>query len=508
MAWTTRLVNLFLAHRREAIDFFMRHPQEVQQRQLEQLLRQAQQTAFGLEYGFGTIRQYDQFVSRVPVNDYDRFESLIARSRAGQRNVTWPGEIAWFAKSSGTTGSKSKFIPVTTEGLQRCHLQGPRDVIALYLSLYPQSRLFSGKTLTLGGSHRLESTGGHAQEGDLSAILIENTPWWADWRRAPRTATALIPDFEQKVQAICRETVHQRITAFAGVPSWNMVMLNKVLEYTGKENILEVWPHMELFMHGGMNFKPYREQYRRLFPSDSMRYMETYNASEGFFAIQNEPDRDDMLLMLDYGVYYEFLPMQSLHDPSQAVPLEGVKTGVNYALIISTCNGLWRYLIGDTVEFTSLSPYKIRITGRTKHFINAFGEEVIVDNAETALKAACDATGAQISDYTAGPIYMHDKTKGSHQWLVEFSRRPDDLERFTDLLDEALQRVNSDYEAKRFKDTTLLRPTLTVLPEGTFYRWMKSRGKAGGQNKVPRLCNDRTYIDQLLALKEASESSL
>lgn len=508
MAWTTRLVNLFLARRRKAIDFFMRHPQEVQQRQLEHLLTQARQTAIGLEYGFGTIRQYDQFVSRVPVSDYDRFESLIARSRAGQPNVTWPGGIDWFAKSSGTTGSKSKFIPVTAEGLQRCHLQGPRDVLALYTSLYPQSQIFSGKTLTLGGSHRLESTGGNAQEGDLSAILIENTPWWADWRRAPRTVTALMPDFEQKVQAICQETVHQRITAFAGVPSWNMVMLNKVLEYTGKQNILEVWPHMELFIHGGMNFKPYREQYRRLFPSDSMRYMETYNASEGFFAIQNEPDRDDMLLMLDYGVYYEFLPMSALNDPAQAVPLEGVKTGVNYALIISTCNGLWRYMIGDTVEFTTLSPYKIRITGRTKHFINAFGEEVIVDNAETALKVACDVTGAQISDYTAGPIYMHDKTKGSHQWLVEFSRRPNDLERFTDLLDEALQRVNSDYEAKRFKDTTLLRPTLTVLPEGTFYRWMKGRGKAGGQNKVPRLCNDRTYIEQLLALREESDAAL
>ena len=500
------MVNLFLSHRRKEIDFFMRHPQEVQHRQLETLLNRARETAFGQAYDFGAIRRGEEFAARVPVCDYDRFESWIARLRAGERDVTWPGEISWFAKSSGTTGSKSKFIPVTREGLQGCHMQGPRDVICLFTSLHPDSRVFSGKTLTLGGSRRLETTGGRALEGDLSAILIENTPWWANWRRAPRTQTALMPDFEQKVQAICRETVGQRITAFAGVPSWNMVMLNKVLEYTGKENILEVWPHMELFIHGGMNFTPYREQYRRLFPSDRMKYMDTYNASEGFFAIQNEPDREDLLLMLDYGIYYEFLPMTALHDPSQAVPLEGVRTGVNYALIISTCNGLWRYMIGDTVEFTSLSPYKIRITGRTKHFINAFGEEVIIDNAEAALKAACEATGAQISDYTAGPIYMHDKTKGSHQWLIEFSRRPDDLVRFIDGLDEALQRVNSDYEAKRFKDTTLLRPTVTVLSEGAFYRWMKGRGKVGGQNKVPRLCNDRTYLDSLLAQESESGS--
>ena len=278
--------------------------------------------------------------------------------------------------------------------------------------------------------------------------------------------------------------------------------MNRVLEYTGKQNILEVWPEMELFVHGGMNFNPYREQYRRIFPSDTMKYMETYNASEGFFAIQDDPSRDDMLLMLDYGVYYEFLPVSDLGDPSKAVPLEGVKQGVNYAMIISTSNGLWRYQIGDTVEFTSLAPYKIKITGRTKHFINAFGEELIIDNAETALQAACAATGALVSDYTAGPIYMGDRSKGSHQWLIEFNRAPEDMDQFTDCLDRELQHVNSDYEAKRFRDTTLMRPTVTVLSEGAFYRWMKSRGKTGGQNKVPRLCNDRTYIEQLLAIEK------
>ena len=323
--------------------------------------------------------------------------------------------------------------------------------------------------------------------------------------RVPKPETALIPDFERKVEAICRETVGQNVTAFAGVPSWNLVMLRKVLEFTGKSNLLEVWPRLELFTHGGMNFKPYREQYRQLIPSDRMKYMETYNASEGFFGIQNDPASDDLLLMLDYGVYYEFLPVRDLDDPSRAVPLEGVAKGINYAMIITTCNGLWRYQIGDTVEFTSLAPYKIRITGRTRHYINAFGEEVIVDNAETALKAACDATGARISDYTAGPIYMNGRSKGSHQWVVEFSVPPDDAERFTDTLDRALQSVNSDYEAKRFKDTTLMRPTLTVVPPGTFYRWMKSRGKAGGQNKVPRLFNDRTYIDQLTADERSND---
>ncbi len=502
MSLTTQIVNLFFAHRRGEIDFFMQHGVQVQHNQFEKLLAQARDTDFGRRHGFGKIRTPEQFAARVEVTDYEAFEGLIARSRGGEENVTWPGGVDWFAKSSGTTGSRSKFIPVTEDGLRECHLRGPMDVVSFFAALYPRSKVFSGKTLTLGGSHRLESTGGRAQEGDLSAILIENTPKWADWRRAPKTATALIPDFEEKVRAICAETVGQRITAFAGVPSWNLVMLNKILEYTGKDNVLEVWPEMELFIHGGMNFKPYRSQYQRIFPSEQMKYLETYNASEGFFGIQNEPGRDDMLLMLDYGIFYEFLPVSSLHDTSKAVPLEGVRTGENYALIISSCNGLWRYQIGDTVEFTSTSPYKFKITGRTKHFINAFGEEIIIDNAETALHEACEATGARISDYTAGPVYMGDRSQGSHQWLVEFSREPESLDQFTELLDKGLQRVNSDYEAKRFKNTTLLSPTLTPLPEGTFYRWMQSRGKVGGQNKVPRLYNDRTYLDQLLALRE------
>ncbi len=505
MSLLTQLVNLFYSQRRSEIDLFMRHPARVQQQQLEQLLAQARDTIFGREHGFGKIQTPEAYATAVPVVDYDSFSKYIGRTRRGEQNVLWSTEIKWFAKSSGTTSAKSKFIPVSDEGLSGCHLRGPMDVICLFARLYPQTGVFRGRTLTLGGSCRLERTGGQAQEGDLSAILIENTPKWASWRRTPRPETALIPDFEEKVQAICREAVPQRVTSFAGVPSWNLVLMNRILEYTGKQNILEVWPEMELFVHGGMNFNPYREQYHRIFPSDTMKYMETYNASEGFFAIQDDPSSDDMLLMLDYGVYYEFLPLSDLGDPSKAIPLEGVKQGVNYAMIISTSSGLWRYQIGDTVEFTSLTPYKIRITGRTKHFINAFGEELIIDNAEVALRAACAKTEALISDYTAGPIYMDDRSKGAHQWLIEFSRAPKDLEQFVDCLDRELQQVNSDYEAKRYRNTTLTRPTVTALPEGTFYRWMKSRGKIGGQNKVPRLCNDRTYIEQLLDIDTAEE---
>lgn len=497
MPLLTQLIRLFCKNRSREIDYFMQHPAEVQQRQLQKLLSDASETRFGEEYRFAEIRTGEQFRDRVPVTDYTQFSSYIDRMRRGEPRVAWPTDIHWFAKSSGTTAAKSKFIPVSDEGLQDCHLRGPMDLVCMVAERYPDTRVFTGKTLTLGGSHRLETSGGGAQEGDLSAILIENTPLLATRMRVPRPQTALIADFEQKVEAICRETVTQNVTAFAGVPSWNLVMLKKVLEYTGKNNLLEVWPNLELFTHGGMNFKPYREEYRRIIPSDRMKYIETYNASEGFFAIQNDPATDDMLLMLDYGVYYEFLPMQYLNEPSHTVPLEGVECGVNYAMIITTCNGLWRYMIGDTVEFTSRDPYKIKITGRTKHFINAFGEEVIIDNAETALYAACEVTGARISDYTAGPIYMTDTCKGSHQWVVEFTTLPADPEAFTDALDHALQQVNSDYEAKRFKNTTLLRPTLTIVPEGTFYRWMKNQGKAGGQNKVPRLYNDRTYIDQL-----------
>lgn len=503
MALKTRLIRLLSAPRLREIDRFMKHPAQVQQRQLRRLLDRAAPTLFGTEHGFHAIRTAEQFASRVPVTDYDGFTPYIERMRRGEADVCWPGEVRWFAKSSGTTSAKSKFIPVSREGLRGCHMRGPLDIVCLTSSLWPDTDVFSGKTLTLGGSRRLETTGGRAQEGDLSAILIENTPWLAGRMRVPKPETALIPDFEKKVEAICRETVGQNVTAFAGVPSWNLVMLRKVLEFTGKSNLLEVWPRLELFTHGGMNFKPYREQYRQLIPSDRMKYMETYNASEGFFGLQDDPGDSSMLLMLDYGVYYEFVPISELTKPHPRVLLlEEVETGVNYALVISTNGGLWRYMIGDTIMFTSTRPYKFKITGRTKLFINAFGEELIIDNAIEALKQTCEKTGATVMAFTAAPVFMEDGKKGAHEWIIEYGTPPVDLENFANILDTELKKVNSDYEAKRYKDMSLQRLILHAARPNLFNDWLKEKGKLGGQNKVPQLWNDRTHIDELLKMNQ------
>ena len=498
MTLISRAVKIIFAPRRRAIDRFRFHPAEVQADQFRWLLGQATPTAFGRDHGFAAIRSVEQFQRQVPVYEYETIKPYINRARQGEQSVLWPGRVRWFARSSGTTNDVSKYIPVTHDGLKQCHMRGPMDIVSLTVTLYPDTKAYDGKTLTLGGSHRLDPLGKYAHSGDLSSILIENTPAFGLHMRVPRVETALIPDFEKKVEQIARETVRQRVTAFAGVPSWNLVMLHKILEMTGKSNLLEIWPELSIFIHGGMSFAPYRAEYERIIPSPQMKYLETYNASEGFFALQDDPATTDMLLMLDYGTFYEFLPVDSLADPSKAIPLEEVRTGVNYAMIVSTCNGLWRYLIGDTVEFTSTAPYKLRITGRTRLYINAFGEEVIIDNAERAMQAAAAATGAVVQDYTAGPVYMQENGKGSHEWLIEFSQPPADLARFTELLDATLQQVNSDYAAKRFRDTTLYSPVVRALPPGTFYRWMESRGKLGGQNKVPRLSNDRKYLDALL----------
>ena len=506
----TSLANLFFRRRIGQIEFFKKHPHQVQQQQLEYLVAKGANTAIGKKYGLGSVKSAQQFRSRMPVFDYETIRPYIERTRLAERDVLWGGEIKWFAKSSGTTDTKSKYIPVTDDGLSHNHMRGPLDCAAIYLSTHPDSKVFYGKTLTLGGSRRIEREGEHALTGDLSAILIENTPKAGRFMRVPSPKTALIPDFEQKVQAICKECAGMNIRSLAGVPSWNLVMLNKILEYTGKNNISEVWPDLELFIHGGVNFSPYRELYKKIIPSPSMHYMETYNASEGFFGICDDLSRDDMLLMLDYHTYFEFLPLSQLGHYEKAVPLQEVKKGENYALIISSSNGLWRYLIGDTVEFTDTAPYRIRITGRTKHYINAFGEEIIVDNAEKAVRRACEATGAEVTEYTAAPIYMKLGRKGAHQWLVEFDREPEDMARFAAVLDEQLQELNSDYEAKRYKDTTLYAPEVTAVPRGTFMEWMRSRGKLGGQNKVPRLSNDRRYVDELLemAAKEKQTAEL
>lgn len=495
-----KLLNVVFKNRNNEIDRFMRNPIEVQNEQFKWLLSNGVQTRFGLEKALTKDSSLGEFQRMVQIQDYNTYQPYVDQIRAGEQNVLWPSKVKWLAKSSGTTDSKSKYIPVTKEALERMHLQGPKDVMLLYLATHPQTSVLSGRTLTLGGSRKIELEGSDILSGDLSAILIENTPLWASFLRAPSVQTALIANFDQKVEQIYKETKDQNITSFAGVPSWNLVMMNRILEMSGKSNLLELWPNLELFIHGGMNFNPYREQFKGIIPSDNMHYMETYNASEGFFAIGDQEQRDDMLLMLDYGIFYEFQPMNSLNDPTTVVPLEGVECGVNYAMIITSCNGLWRYMIGDTVVFTSTSPYRIKISGRTKHYVNAFGEELIVDNAEQAIRAACDATGAEVREFSAAPIYMEGRNKGSHQWVIEFVKNPNDITTFASVLDDKLQSINSDYEAKRTKNTTLLAPTITPLKEGTFNKWMVSRNKIGGQNKVQRLSNDRTIIEELIQI--------
>ena len=486
MAFRSTILRAYFSRREAAIDRFRRHPAEVQQQMLRRLLDRGAGTHFGRQYGLKGVRSAERFAAAVPAFDYETFKPYIERMREGERDVAAPGRVRLFARSSGTTSDRSKYIPVTAESVWRNHSMGMRDVATLYMASHPESHVLEGKTLTLGGSCRREQ--GYLA-GDLSALLIHEMSFWSGWFRAPRMETALIEDFDRKAEAICRECVRERITAFAGVPSWNLALMRRVLEYTGKPDLAEVWPDLELFAHGGVEFGPYRRAFEELIPSPRMRYMETYNASEGFFAIADDPARDDMLLMLDYGTYYEF------RDGREIVPLEGVRCGTVYAMLVSSNNGLWRYEIGDTVEFTSTNPYRIRFAGRTRQFINAFGEELIVDNAETALRRACEATGAIVVEYTVAPRYMTIDRRGAHEWIVEFERRPADTERFAELLDEGLRTVNSDYDAKR--RTTLERLALHEAERGRFLRWMRARGK----NKVPRLVNDRRVADDLAAFR-------
>ncbi|MFC2480691.1 MAG: GH3 auxin-responsive promoter family protein [Bacteroides sp.] len=485
------------------IGAFMRHPLMAQHGVLGYLLQQGRRTRYGQQHRLDTVHGYRDFCQALPLAHYEDLEPQIEEMRRGGRDILWPGITRWFAKSSGTTGHKSKFIPVTNDALRLCHYRGGYDTLALYIHQHPHTQFYHGKGLTLGGSHTLEKGYGKSKEGDLSAILIQNIPRWADFIRTPKRDVALLADWTKKLELIANEVVHQRVTNLSGVPSWNMVMLNYLLEVTGKPNISELWPHLEVFFHGGVSFTPYRDQYQRLIPSACMHYMEIYNASEGFFALQDRESSDELLLMLDYGVLYEFIPMSTFHTEHPTVlPLEGVKLGENYALVITSTNGLWRYVIGDTVRFTNLSPYRIKITGRTRHFINAFGEEVIVDNADQALAWACEVTGATVTDYTASPIFMGADAKGAHEWIVEFSTPPTSLQLFRDLMDQRLKEVNSDYEAKRRNSFTLLPPTMHAVPPGSFMQWMAQRGKLGGQNKVPRLANNREYTEAILAFMQ------
>jgi hypothetical protein len=495
------MVNWLNTRRLRQIGHFADKAAGIQRETLYRLLNKASSTEWGRRYNYQSITSVSKFQSTVPVQSYENLEPFVERMGKGEADLLWPGKIKWFAKSSGTTSSRSKFIPVTYDSLHDCHYRGAKDILALYTSRNPGTRIFHGKGLTLGGSHRIDHFSSHAMCGDLSAILIENLPFGTDFLRTPVKKIALIEDFEKKLELITATTVRQNITSMAGVPSWYLTLIKHVLSYTGKSNLLDVWPNLEVFFHGGISFVPYREIYRELIKSDRMRYMETYNASEGFFGIQDDHLSQDMLLMLDYGIFYEFIPPDKMPgEPLAACTVDDVETGVNYAMVISSNGGLWRYLIGDTIVFTGKRPLRFRISGRTKHFINAFGEEVIIDNAEKALEAACKATGAVVSEYTAGPVFMNLTSKGSHEWIIEFEKDPSDILHFTIVLDDTLRSVNSDYDAKRFRDINLGKPLIKPVPAGTFNTWMKSRNKLGGQNKVPRLSNSREYIEEIIAL--------
>ena len=467
---------------------------------LKRLTSKAENTEWGREHGFASLSTYEDFAASSPVNTYEDLKQAIDRMRQGERDILWPGQVRWYAKSSGTTNDKSKFIPVSKDGLKDTHYAGGRDAVTWYLGNNPHSRIFDGKALILGGSHAPNYNLKNSLVGDLSAILIENINPLVNLVRVPKKETALLADFELKRDRIAHEAVKENVTNLSGVPSWMLSVMNRVLEITGKDNLSEVWPNLEMFFHGGVAFTPYREQYKKLIPSANMHYMETYNASEGFFGIQDDPSDLSMSLMLDYGVFYEFIPMDEIENPNPHVlPLWGVETGKNYAMLISTSSGLWRYMIGDTVRFTSTNPYKFIITGRTKFFINAFGEELIVDNAEVGLAEACRQTGAQVLEYTAAPVFMDGEGKCRHQWLIEFAKAPEDVSQFARILDETLQQVNSDYEAKRYKDITLQSLELVVARKGLFHDWLASKGKLGGQHKVPRLSNNRVHIEEMLA---------
>lgn len=493
------LFSFLMKKRLQQIDLFRDNPHEAQLEVFHKLIEAARYTEWGRHYDYGTIKDPDQFRQRVPLQDYTGVKPWVDRMRAGEQNLLWPTDLRWFAKSSGTTNAKSKFIPVSREALEDCHYKGGKDLLALHYSMRPNSKLYQGMSMVVGGSSATEPLRNDAYTGDLSAIIIRNLPVWVEVRRTPVIETALMENWEEKVERMARETMREDVRSIAGVPSWTLVVLKRVLELTGKKNILEVWPNLELFMHGGVSFQPYREQYRRMFPSPNVNYLECYNASEGFFGITDRQGSDDLLLMLDYGIFFEFIPVEDLGREQPATRLlHEVETDREYALVISTNAGLWRYMPGDTVRFTQTMPYRIRVSGRTRSFINAFGEELIVENADRGIQAACMATGSVVTEYTAGPVFMDAQARGRHEWVIEFEEPPADLELFTSVMDSTLRELNSDYDAKRAAGLVLQRPLIHIVPPGTFHHWMKARGKLGGQHKVPRLCNDRSLLDQLL----------
>ena len=492
------IASWILKKRIHQMELFMKYPNEVQNELLHELIKKASKTETGKLYEFKTIKSYNIFKSRVPLCNYDDIELNIERCRKGEQNIFWPSNIKWFAKSSGTTNSKSKFIPLSSEALEDCHYKAGKDMLSLYYNNNEDSQLLTGKSLRLGGSNELYNKN-DSYFGDLSSIIIQNLPFWAEFSSTPSNKTSLMPEWETKMKAIVAESISEKVTSLAGVPSWMLVLLQNVLKETKKKTISQVWPDAEVYFHGGVSFKPYRELYKGLFTQKNFRYYEIYNASEGFFGIQDRNHSDELLLMLDYGIFYEFIPIKGdKEDDSDIIPLSEVALNTNYSIVITTNGGLWRYKIGDTIQFTSLSPYRIQVTGRTKHFINVFGEELIIDNAEKALERVSAKTKSIISNYTAGPIFMEKDSQGAHEWIIEFEKEPENLNHFSSLLDEALQEENSDYEAKRYKNMTLHSLKVHKAKKGLFYEWLSKKGKLGGQHKVPRLSNSREILEELL----------
>ena len=500
------LNKIYFSRRQKQLNKYATDAKELQLKTFRHLIRRGIKTLWGKEHDYAHIETYEQFRQNVHVNTYEELKKYIHQMREGKENILWPGVVRWYAKSSGTTNDKSKFIPVSGEGLKNIHYRGGTDCVVSYLNINPHSRLFSGKSLILGGSHAPNLNTPNSLVGDLSAILIENIPNAARIIRVPKKSIALLSDFEEKRDKIAHAAMDMNITNISGVPSWMLSVLKRIMELKETDRLDEIWPNLEVFFHGGVAFTPYREQYKSIIGLPGMHYMETYNASEGFFGIQTDLSDPNMTLMIDYGVFYEFCPMDNLDanrypaDESKVVPLWEVEPGVNYAMIISTTCGLWRYMIGDTVKFSQKNPYKFCITGRTKHFINAFGEELIVDNAEKGLLQACVATGAQVKDYTAAPIFMDSNAKCRHQWIIDFAKMPCSIDEFATILDRSLQAINSDYEAKRHKDITLQPLEVIVARPGLFDEWLKGKGKLGGQHKIPRLSNSRQYIDELMQM--------
>jgi hypothetical protein len=489
----------FIKLRQSAIDNFMLNPIDTQQQVFNHLIGSAQFTEYGKKFDFEHIDNIAQFQKQVPITDYDALKPYIQRILEGNQNVLWPSPINWFAKSSGTTSDKSKFIPVSKEALDDTHYRSGKDVMALYLRQYPQSDVISGKCLMIGGSHQINQLNAESFYGDLSAVTLQNMPFMGQVLRTPELSIALMNEWEEKIEMIANSTIRENVTYMAGVPTWTIVLIKRIFEISGTDNLHDIWPNLELYIHGGVSFKPYRAQFEKLIPSTKMHYLETYNASEGFFAAQDVPNEEGMLLFLNHGIFYEFMPMEEYGKPHpRTLTLKEVELYKNYALVISTNAGLWRYIMGDTIQFTSLSPFRIKVSGRLKHYINAFGEEVIIDNTDNALAVACAKTGAIVKDYTAAPIYMTGESNGGHEWIIEFEKLPCTPEQFMAEVDKALQAINSDYEAKRHKDIALRMPIIHVMPAGGFNQWLKDKGKLGGQHKVPRLSNDRTYLEEIL----------